>query len=250
MTTGIAFEGCGCRAAFHVGVLDWLSARGFQAGAVAGASSGALIAAAAGLGRIDALRPAWLERLGTPVIQWRRLLSGRWPAVMSDIVSGATREHLADASMADSRLPLAIVVTQLGVHGRMHRILTRDDPVSMSRAVLASCYIPGPYSRMYTIDRRPCFDGAWLERVPIRAAQAIGARRVIACVSDYAGRLLSGAIWPSELQAPDVEHCVLSPVEPLPLGTFDFDADRTRRCFEIGEASASRFAERNEAWLA
>jgi hypothetical protein len=75
---------------------------------------------------------------------------------MSDIVSGATREHLADASMADSRLPLAIVVTQLGVRGRVHRILTRDDTVPMSRAVLASCYIPGPYSRMYTIDRRPC----------------------------------------------------------------------------------------------
>ena len=37
---GIAFEGCACRAAFHVGAVEWLTENGFRPAAVAGASSG------------------------------------------------------------------------------------------------------------------------------------------------------------------------------------------------------------------
>ncbi len=247
--TGIAFEGCGCRAAFHVGVMEWFAERGFQPSAVAGASSGSVIAAAVALGRIEALRPAWQRLLGTPVFQWRRALRGRWPFAMTDIVGNAARSHFEGASMHEARLPLAIVVTQWRGRRLVPRVVTRADRVPVVRAILASCYIPGPYSRMFTIDRRPCFDGAWLASVPLQAARDIGAERVIACVADFEGRILRGALWRRRVPASAFEQRVLSPTEPLPLGTFDFDARRTARCFAIGRASAARFASQNEGWL-
>lgn len=250
VTLGIAFEGCGCRAAFHVGAADWLAAHGVEFTAAAGASSGALIAAAVALRRTADLRPAWLELTGTPVCDPRRLLRARWPFRMSEIVGTAARHYFGNARLADTRIPLAVVVTQLRARGFMRRTLTADDDVLVSTAVRASCFIPGPYSRMVPIDRRLTFDGAWLERVPIREAAAMGASRVIACVSDRDGRLLRGAWQAVEAPVPrEVDYKVLSPVAPIPVRTFDFDRRATLDSFDIGARSAEAFVARNRDWL-
>jgi predicted acylesterase/phospholipase RssA len=79
----IAFEGCGCRAAFHVGAVEWLFENRLIPGAVAGASSGALIASAAAVGRVGDLRPVWTELFGSRVCDLGRLWRGRWPFRMS-----------------------------------------------------------------------------------------------------------------------------------------------------------------------
>jgi hypothetical protein len=42
---------------------------------------------------------------------------------------------------------------------------------------------------------------------------------------------------------------VLSPIEPLALGAYDFDVARSLEAFAIGRASAAAFAERNREWL-
>jgi predicted acylesterase/phospholipase RssA len=84
---GIAFEGCACRAAFHVGALEWLSEHGFRAAAVAGASSGSLVAAAVAMNRHEGLRAAWMDLVGSPVGDWRRVLRARWPFRMTEIRS-------------------------------------------------------------------------------------------------------------------------------------------------------------------
>jgi predicted acylesterase/phospholipase RssA len=72
---GIAFEGCGCRAAFHVGVIEWLVEHDLMPEAVSGAISGALIAGAFAIGRAGDLRAVWTELFGSRVSGVRRLLS-------------------------------------------------------------------------------------------------------------------------------------------------------------------------------
>ena len=85
---GIAFEGCGCRAAFHVGVIEWFTEHDLVPHAVAGASSGALIAG----GQPSAAPPIY-GRSGRSCsaagsASFRRLLRRRWPYRMSEIVGG------------------------------------------------------------------------------------------------------------------------------------------------------------------
>jgi predicted acylesterase/phospholipase RssA len=113
-----------------------------------------------------------------------------------------------------------------------------------------SCFLPGPYSRMVPIDRRLTVDGAWLGRVPIRELAQLGTPRVVACVSDVAGRLLRGAFWTMSIAVPPEVDCrVLAPIAPLPVGAFDFDRTATLETFAIGRASAEVFADRNREWL-
>jgi NTE family protein len=247
---GMAFEGCGCRAAFHVGAIEWLTEHGLTPDVVAGASSGALVAAATAVGRVGDLRPVWTELLGSRVCSFRRLLRGRWPFRMSEIVGDVATRYFGDARLADVRIPLSIVVTQLRSAGFIRRALTASDDVSMARAILASCFIPGPYSRLVPIDGCLTVDGAWLGRVPVVEAAALGATRVIACVSDDAGRLLRGAFWTNLVTPPTgLDFRVLSPIAPLPIRTFDFDRGATLETFAIGRASAEAFAARQGEWL-
>jgi predicted acylesterase/phospholipase RssA len=246
----IAFEGCGCRAAFHVGAAEWLAAHGVRFAAVAGASSGALVAGAVAVGRTSDLRPAWMDLIGTRVCDPRLLLRGRWPFRMSEIVGNAARDYFGDTRLGDTPIPLAVVVTQWRQRGFQRRTLTARDDVLLSAAVRASCFIPGPYSRMVPIDGRLTFDGAWLQRVPVGEAAALGACRAIACVSDDAGRLLRGAWRAVQVEAPrGLDYRVLSPVAPLPVRTFDFDRTATLESFEIGARSAELFAARHREWM-
>jgi predicted acylesterase/phospholipase RssA len=246
---GIAFEGCACRAAFHVGALEWLSERGFRPAAVAGASSGSLVAAALATNQSVRLREAWLELVGSPVCDWRRLLRARWPFRMTEIVAGAARRHFGDAEMSDAVIPLGIAVTVWDNWRFERRMITGRHRLRIAAVVQASCFFPGPYWQMVPVDGRPTFDGAWLERVPVDDVERLGARKVIACSSNTDGRLLKGAIRTVEPASPLADHRVLSPVAPLALGAFDFDPARSLEALAIGRASAEAFAERNREWL-
>ena len=247
---GMAFEGCGCRAAFHVGVIEWFADHDLLPQAVAGASSGALIAGGVAIGRVADLRVVWTELFGSQVCELRRLLKGRWPYRMSEIVGGVASRYFSDRLLADTVIPISVVVTQLRASGFARRALTARDPLPLATAILASCFLPGPYSRMVPIDRRLTFDGAWLARVPIDAVAPLGPRKVIACVSDDRGRLLRGALWPRPMAVPAGIDCrVLSPVAPLPIGAFDFDRVATLETFAIGRESARLFVGRNRDWL-
>jgi predicted acylesterase/phospholipase RssA len=247
---GVAFEGCGCRAAFHVGVIEWLAEHNLLPAAVAGASSGAVIAAATAVGRVADLRPVWTELFGSRVFDLARLRRGRWPFRMSEIVGDAATKYFGDRLLADTLIPLSIVVTQLRATGFERRALTARDPLPLATAILASCFLPGPYSRMVPIDRRLTVDGAWLGRVPIRELAELGPPRVVACVSDDAGRLLRGAVWPTSMAVPQEVDCrVLAPITPLPIGAFDFDRAATLETFDIGRASAEVFVAKHREWL-
>ncbi|MCB9766182.1 MAG: patatin-like phospholipase family protein [Alphaproteobacteria bacterium] len=247
---GIAFEGSACRAAFHVGAIEWFSERGVRFGAVAGASSGALVAAAVATHRVDTLREAWTALLGeTAVFQPARLLRLRWPFMMSHILQEALDTWVGDQKLSEADLPLAIPVTRLTLRGRVRRVYTHEHDVSAARVILASCYIPGPYARPVRLDGGLGVDGAWVERVPVRDVLALGARRALAVVADPHGRLLGDLLRPRVFPVPDAVR-VLHPPEALPLRSFEFDRARTLACFDIGRAAAEDFARRNEDWLA
>jgi NTE family protein len=246
----IAFEGCGCRAAFHVGAVEYLEGQGLTWGVVTGASSGSLVAAAVALQQTRELRAAWMELVGARVFDGKRILRGQWPFRMSEIVGGVATRHFGALRVCDTTIPLAVPVTQLQGIRFVRRTITSRDDIPLAAAVRASCFIPGPYSRMVCIDRRLTFDGAWLGRVPIDQPALLGAHKVIACVSDDAGRLLRGALRVvATPPPPGVNYRVLSPIEPLPVRTFDFDAAHTRAAFDIGRRSAQAFLERERRWL-
>jgi predicted acylesterase/phospholipase RssA len=85
----VVFEGCACRAAFHAGVAAGLTEAGVPIAISAGASSGAIVAAAlaAGLGR--ELPALWEEVGGRSIVSLRRTVANRSPFDMSTIVRTA-----------------------------------------------------------------------------------------------------------------------------------------------------------------
>ena len=246
---GIAFEGCACRAAFHVGAIEWLSDQGFRPAAVVGASSGSIVAAALAMGRAGELREAWMEVAGSAVCDWRRVLRARWPFLMTEIVSGAARRRFADALMADTSVPLGIPVT-VGDNWRFpRRLVTGRHPLRIAAVVQASCFLPGPYWQMVPLFGCPTFDGAWLARVPVDDVKTLGAGKVIACSSNIDGRLLKGAIRPIDVPTPNADYRVLYPIQPLALGAFDFNIERSVEALAIGRASAAAFVDQHRDWL-
>ena len=248
-TLGIAFEGCACRAAFHVGALEWLTEEGFRPAAVAGASSGSLVAADLAVNGGRGLRDAWLELVGSQITDWRRLLRARWPFQMTELVSGAARRRFGSALMAETSVPLGVTVTVWDNWRFRKRLVTGHHQHRIAAVVQASCFFPGPYWQMVPLDGRATFDGAWLERVPVDDVEQLGARKVIACATDTEGRLLKGAIRPTEVPRPKADYRVLHPIVPIALGAWDFNPDRCFDAVEIGRRSAAAFVERHRSWL-
>lgn len=245
----MAFEGCACRAAWHVGVVEWLAERGVHAEVSAGASSGALVASMIAVGADSSLREAWLD----VTTRYRPYELGaikrlRWPGRMTYVLREALVSLAGDRWLADVTQPLAITVTMLNRTGISRRVLTRGDRMRLSDALMASCFIPGPYSRIPRLDGRPAVDGAWHQRVPIDTLQPLGATRMLAVTSDPQGRLIGGALRRVELPWP-ANTRVIWPDAPLPIGIFDFDRARTLACIELGRRSGERFARLNDAWL-
>lgn len=249
MSLGLAFEGCACRAAFHVGAVEWLRERGVRPHAVSGASAGAMVAVAVSLG-LDALEERWGDLLGrTRVFQPRRLLRGVWPFAMSDVLGDALARHFGETLLSELPLPTALVVTHLSPQrGRERRVLTRAHPIPARQAVLASSFIPGPYHRLIRVGGRLGVDGAWQVRTPVVEARDAGATHVLALVSDPQARLIEGLVRERAAPAPSYAR-VFGPASSLTLGSFDFDATRTRAAFAAGRSAIESFARREQAWL-
>ncbi len=186
-------EGCAGRAAFQIGVLQWLAGRGIRPGAVAGASAGSIVAAAVAFDRLDGLEDLWLGVAGSRVFRPERVLRLGWPLTMSEIVGSAMNEAFPAQTLADAVLPVSIPVTHLGPAPH-RRILGRKDPVPVAEAVLASCFVPGPYHQVIRIDGRVAFDGAWLLRTPVDSAG--NGQPLLAVVSNPEGVLKTGYFRP------------------------------------------------------
>jgi predicted acylesterase/phospholipase RssA len=245
---GIAFEGCAGRAAFSAGVATRLHELGILPTLAAGASSGSIVAAFASADRVGDLEEAWMSGAGRPAFQPRAILEARWPFRMSDLVGDAVRSIFGRLRLDQLPNPVAIPITLVGLSGRVRRTLTRQDPVPVVDAVLGSCFIPGPYSRIIRIDGRAAFDGAWQFRIPLQDAKALGARRIIAVCGHPRQTLAAGFPFVRHLPLPG--NCrLIQPRAPLPLGPYDTNIDRIRDAIRRGRESAEVFVREERKWL-
>lgn len=248
MALGIAFEGCAGRAAFSAGVAMRLHELGLLPTLAAGASSGSIVAAFAAADRARDLEDAWLGGADRPVFRPGAIMEARWPFRMSDLVGDAVRHVFGNLRLDQLPRPVAIPVTLIGLSGRVRRTLTRDDPVPVVDAVLGSCFIPGPYSRVIRIGGRAAFDGAWQFRIPLQDAIALGASRIIAVCGHPRKTLAAGFPFVRHLPLPD-DCRVIQPRAPLPLGPYDTDAGRIRDAIRRGRKAAEEFVSEERLWL-
>lgn len=214
----------------------------------AGASSGAIVAAFAAANRARDLEDAWLSGAGRPVFQPRVIMEGRWPFRMSDLVGNAVRDAFGQLRLDQLPNPVAIPITLIGLSGRVRRTLTQADPVPVVDAVLGSCFIPGPYSRVIRIGGRAVFDGAWQLRIPLQDAKALGARRIIAVCGHPRSTLAAGFPFVRHLPLPD-DCRVIQPRTDLPLGPYDTSVGRIRDAIRQGREAADVFVRAERKWL-
>lgn len=248
MGLGLAFEGCAGRAAFHVGVVEGLREIGLEAAYVAGASSGAIVAAFIASGRQETITAEWLAATGARVLRPEMILRGQWPWRMSDIVGEVLERAFGELRLPELPLPVAIPVTLIERGQRRRQVLTRDDDERLVDAVLGSCFVPGPYSTTVRVQGRVAFDGAWLLRTPVDAAFTLGASRVLAVLGHARGSLKSG--YPFGKDVPVPAHTrLLYPASDLDLGGYDTDGGRVRSAIANGRETLLRFVDSNRDWM-
>ena len=154
-----------------------------------------------------------------------------------------------DSRLSDLPCPISIPVTHLSSTGLTRRFLTNDDPITIVDAVLASCFVPGPYSRVIRIHGRVAFDGAWQLRIPFDAARALGVARIILVGGHAVDGVATG--FPLVTRIPLPDDCrLLRPAESLEMGAYDTDPARNRSAIAAGRRAAAQFIERHTDWLA
>jgi NTE family protein len=171
---GIAFGSGSARGWAHLGVLRALEERGIQPVAVAGASVGALVAAAAASGQWHALE-AWVRTL-TRVDVWRLLdTTFRGGGVMrGNRLMQAIGEHITDRQI--EALPCAFAAVAADLNSG-EEIWLRSG--SMLAAVRASSGMPGLFAPFWHQERW-MIDGGVVNPVPVSLCRALGADYVIA----------------------------------------------------------------------
>lgn len=169
---GLALGSGGARGAAHVGVLRALEAAGIEIACIAGSSVGALVGGAYAAGfPLDEI-----ERIFS-YVRWRDLLRWAWPGdglFDNSPLASSFERVVGSFAMADLKIPFAAVACDMAT----------CEPVTITTgrladAVRASTAIPF-LVRPVTRDGRRLIDGGVLQKVPVRAARALGADLVIA----------------------------------------------------------------------
>ena len=210
---GLALGSGGARGWCHIGVLRALQDQGVQPAMVAGCSMGALVGAAWAGGRLDALED-WARSLSSTsfmgMIDLRLDRSGmmRGAAIMDML-----RDLGLPETIEELEFPFIAVATDMQT-GR--EVWLREG--SLADAVRASISLPA-ILRPHRVDGRWLLDGGLINPVPVSAARALGARRILSVnPNDKGGGPLwepsEGRLW-SALQAPELLDKLPDPVRKL-----------------------------------
>jgi len=171
---GLALGSGAARGWAHIGVVNALVERGFRPDVVAGASVGALVAAAYANGRLAALEQ-WVAAL-TQRDVWRLVDTVfRGGGVMTGnrlMMTIAT--HIGDAKSEDLPVAFGAVATDLYTG---EEIWLKAG--SMMSAIRASSGLPGLFAPSWHADRW-LIDGGVVNPVPVSLCRALGADVVIA----------------------------------------------------------------------
>ena len=173
---GIALGGGAARGLCHIGVLKVLSSHGIEFPVVTGTSMGAIIGSAYVCGKLEEA-----EAIARSVTA--RSMSGgadmnlRTGGLKGEVVKAIFRKFIGDTTFEDLRdrgIRFTVVAADL----------EKEEPIyidtgSVCDAVRASMSIPGIFEPI-TLDGRVLVDGGLIDNIPIGAARALGAGRVVA----------------------------------------------------------------------
>ncbi len=176
LAVGVALGGGAARALAHVGALKALEARGLAPSAVAGTSSGAIIAALYALG----LPAAELEhRLRNQNLSEVWAQGWDFGLHRASLVHGRRfenfleRKYFYGVTFEDLALPLAVACTSLD-SGEL--VVLRSGPVA--RALVASCALPGLFAPV-EMGGEWLVDGGLVATVPFAALVGFDLDRVV-----------------------------------------------------------------------
>ena len=171
-TLGLALGGGAARGLAHLGVLKVLDEAGVRADVVCGTSAGSIVAA------LYAGGYSW-ETIAdvTRSLDWVDFVQPVFPKmglVRADKLERRLEELLGDRTIEEREIPFRAVTVDL-IQGE-HDVI---GPGPVSRAVRASCSIPGIFEPV-ELGERVLVDGGVLNDVPVDVCRAMGADFVIA----------------------------------------------------------------------
>jgi NTE family protein len=250
---GLALGGGFARGIAHIGVLRALEKNNIPIYAVAGVSSGAMVAAAMASGSsADEIQQVALSMKFRDVARWTVNLLG---LAGNDRMVTFLGRLLKTNRFEEMRIPLAIVATDL-VRGTPVTFHTKGDVVAPIRA---SCAYPGLFLPL-RYQGRMLVDGFVSMEVPAAPLLQLGADRVISVVipnqegtEDY-GNMLSVISRCFQLMSGRTEHSwrrysnvVISP----PVADMSWDSFASAsRMIELGEQCAMAAMPAIKRWLA
>lgn len=170
--TALVLSGGGCRGYSHVGVLQVMHEAGLKPDLVVGSSSGALVGALYAAGVPVDRMAALGERLSANLL--RDWIFPRLGIFGGGSIAKFVHEEVGERTVESLPMRFAAIATDLR-NGDMV-VLDRGD---VATAVQASGSAPGLLEPVRLGDRL-CVDGNLSSPVPVRAARALGAAKVVA----------------------------------------------------------------------
>ncbi len=160
-TVSLVLGSGGARGLAHIGVIKVLEEQGWQIGAIAGSSMGALIGGFYAAGRLDDYTE-WVEELSEfNVLRFFDIAWGGAGMLKGEMLMRTLKEFVGEHRIEDLPIPLTIVATD---------VLTRRevwfDQGNLFDAIRASIAVPMVFTP-HNIDGRLLLDGGILNPVPI-----------------------------------------------------------------------------------
>jgi predicted patatin/cPLA2 family phospholipase len=184
----LAIEGGGMAGAVSAGMCVALESLGLIASfdAIYGSSSGAMNASYTAAGQARSRADLYPQAAEEGLIDPRRVLRGRAPFRLTDIVGSLFRAHPHDRRVLDGCPRLRVVATRVEDKGR--DVLADFSCLEeLRRAVLASCAIPVITGDVVAFRGSRYVDGALIESLPYGAALRDGATHVLVLRTRHAG---------------------------------------------------------------
>ena len=156
----------GARGLAHIGVIEALQARGYEIGAIAGSSMGALVGGIHAAGKLDAYRD-WVEGLvRNDVLRLLDVTFGASGFIRGDRVIATLRELVGSHAIESLPMPFVAVATDLATQ---REVWFQRGP--LFDAIRASIAIPMVFTP-HVVGGRELVDGGLLAPLPMAATRA------------------------------------------------------------------------------